>query len=248
MPKINIREEKVSGGNTIVFKDGSINLVIRLHFYDKKLYEGSIRISMGDDGIILNGDSNTINKIKTLLTKRDNLAEIAWSVLQNEYRTLEKLEDKVERLQNASISEYSQNLLRNVLYIKKNLFYTHRDYIRIRNIVENAIDEGYYTEEMQKILRDINEMIDIVEYLIEASTTAIQLMQNTLTAKMNEIMKILTVIATIMMPLGLIASIYGMNFRQMPELYWRYGYYYALSLMIIISIIMLAYLKIKKII
>ncbi len=248
MPKISISEEKVSGGNRIDFKDGSITLFIRLHFYDKKFHEGSISISTEDDEIILSGDSKTINTIKTLLTRRDNLAEIAWSVLQNEYRTLEKLEDKVERLQNASISEYSQNLLRNILYIKKNLFHIHSDYIRIRNIVENAIDDGYYQEEMHRILRDINEMIDIVEYLIEASTTAIQLMQNTLTAKMNEIMKILTVIATIMMPLGLIASIYGMNFKQMPELYWSYGYYYALSLMLAISILMLAYFKIKKII
>ncbi|TDA70533.1 MAG: magnesium/cobalt transporter CorA [Clostridia bacterium] len=59
--------------------------------------------------------------------------------------------------------------------------------------------------------------------------------------RLNEIVKVLTVITTIMMPLSLIVGIYGMNFRYMPELNWRYGYYYALGLMAAVSGGMLYY-------
>jgi magnesium transporter len=64
--------------------------------------------------------------------------------------------------------------------------------------------------------------------------------------RLNEVMKILTVITTILMPMTLIASIYGMNFKFMPELEWHYGYYSVLSLMAIIFIIVFIILKRKK--
>jgi len=246
MLEISIVQGEVSGGNRIILNEN--RLILRLHFYDKEFLQKSISISQEYERITIKSSEYVIKKIKNLLTRRDSLGQITWCIIQNEYRTLEKLEEKVEKLQNASIHEYSSALQRNILQIKKNLFYMHRDYLRLRNIIEGAIDKKYEIDEMHRILRDVNEMIEIVEYLVDAATTAIQLMQNTLTAKMNDVMKILTVIATIMMPLTLIAGIYGMNFKNMPELYWEYGYYYALALMLVIAVIMIYYFKIKRII
>jgi magnesium transporter len=54
--------------------------------------------------------------------------------------------------------------------------------------------------------------------------------------RMNEVMKVLTIITTIFVPPGLIAGIYGMNFRNMPELNWRYGYPFALCLMLVLAL------------
>jgi magnesium transporter len=59
-------------------------------------------------------------------------------------------------------------------------------------------------------------------------------------------MKVLTMIATIFMPLTFIAGLYGMNFKFMPELEWYYGYPFALSIMFVIAILMLVYFKRKK--
>ncbi len=248
MPDIAIVTENVSGSNRIIIRDGEIAVIIRLHFYDKEFSQGSVELQEGKNGVVLKASEDTLEKIKGFLVKRGNIAELAWSILQNEYRTLDHIEAKVEKLQNASIHSYSREILVNIVKIKKNLFYMHRDYIRLRNIVETAIDDNYHRREMRRILRDINEMIEVVEYLVDATTTAIQLMQNTLSSKMNEVMKILTVIATIMMPLTLITGIYGMNFRNMPELYWSYGYYYSLTLMAIIALVMVIYFKRKGII
>jgi magnesium transporter len=64
--------------------------------------------------------------------------------------------------------------------------------------------------------------------------------------KTNEIMKVLTIIATIFIPLTLIAGIYGMNFKYMPEMEWRYGYPMALIVMLVIGIGMVVYFKRKK--
>jgi magnesium transporter len=59
----------------------------------------------------------------------------------------------------------------------------------------------------------------------------------------NEIMKVLTIFSAIMLPLTLIAGIYGMNFANEPELHWRFGYWYALGLMTITAVIMLIWFR-----
>ena len=64
--------------------------------------------------------------------------------------------------------------------------------------------------------------------------------------KMNEVMKVLTIIATIFIPLTFIAGVYGMNFHNMPELNWRYGYPVALSAMAAVVVIMITYFKRKR--
>jgi len=64
--------------------------------------------------------------------------------------------------------------------------------------------------------------------------------------KMNEVMKVLTIIATIFIPLTLIAGIYGMNFRFMPELDWQFGYQFSLLVMLTLGIVMVIYFRIKK--
>jgi magnesium transporter len=63
---------------------------------------------------------------------------------------------------------------------------------------------------------------------------------------MNEVMKVLTIIATIFIPLTFVAGIYGMNFEFMPELKWHWGYFASLSVMLVIAIIMALYFKRKK--
>ena len=248
MPNIDIVTAQVSGKNRFAVRQGVKSITINLHTYDENLEKHPMEISEEKNRIVIRGDEKITEKVKSLLIKRDSWGQVVWSVIQNEYKTLDKMEDRIEKLQNASIHNYSRDVLQNVLSMKKSLFHMHRSYIRLRNVIETIIGENYEKKEMEKTLRDINEMIDIVEYLIDSSTTAVEIMQNTLSAKMNEIMKILTIIATIMMPLTLITGIYGMNFENMPEIRWEYGYYYSLLLMLVIAILMLWYFKKKRMI
>jgi magnesium transporter len=63
---------------------------------------------------------------------------------------------------------------------------------------------------------------------------------------MNAVMKVLTIIATIFMPLTFLAGVYGMNFKHMPELEWRYGYFMLWGVMLVIAIWMLIFFRKKK--
>jgi len=247
MVNVKLVEEKVSGPIRF-FKEKNPRIIINLHlFYHDSVESYPVDIEGINNEIMIMGDKKILEHLKSHLIRRETWTDVLWSVIQSEYVTLDRVEEKIEKLQNASIHAYSKKLLGDILKMKKSLFHMHRDYIRLRNIVEDAIDEGYERKGMSRIYRDVNEMIDIVEYLIDGATMAIEIMQNTLSSKMNEIMKILTVIATIMMPLTLITGIYGMNFRNMPELKWEYGYYYSLLLMFAIAILMLFYFKKKRI-
>lgn len=91
------------------------------------------------------------------------------------------------------------------------------------------------------------QLLDMVEIHREVASGLLDLHLSSLSTRMNEIMKVLTIIATIFMPLGFIAGLYGMNFDpeaspfNMPELHWRFGYPFALALMLAVALGMLAY-------
>jgi magnesium transporter len=69
---------------------------------------------------------------------------------------------------------------------------------------------------------------------------------STISNRLNEVMKVLTIIATIFMPLTFIAGVYGMNFKYMPELEYRWGYFCVLGIMFVVALLMLRYFKKKK--
>lgn len=100
----------------------------------------------------------------------------------------------------------------------------------------------YYRNIYDNLLR-LNDIIGTTRDII---TGAMEAYVSVVSNRLNEIMKTLTVIATIMMPLTLIASIYGMNFKHMPELESKYGYPLIMAVMISLSVMMLVYFKRKK--
>jgi|SRR5690625_27057 len=98
-----------------------------------------------------------------------------------------------------------------------------------RDLHDNCIQVAENVEVYREMIRSVTDM-----YI------------STLNNKMNEIMKVLTIMATIFIPLTFIAGVYGMNFENMPELNWKYGYYYVLGFMLIITLLMIWYFKRKK--
>ncbi|PIN79599.1 magnesium and cobalt transport protein CorA [Candidatus Woesearchaeota archaeon CG10_big_fil_rev_8_21_14_0_10_34_8] len=102
--------------------------------------------------------------------------------------------------------------------------------------------EIYFRDTYDKIIQLNDRLETLKEEVANIAETHTTLVSN----KMNEIMKVLTVIATIMLPLSVIGSIYGMNFRYMPELTWKYGYPSVLGFMALIAISMLIYFRRKK--
>ncbi len=121
-----------------------------------------------------------------------------------------------------------------------------------RNIIlelsERIIE--FYPHEMKMYFMDIYDHLfrvaDIIDTYRDIIAGTMEIYLSTISNRMNEIMKVLTIIATIIFPLTLITGIYGMNFRYMPELYWRYSYFFVLILMGLISGVMIIYFKRKR--
>ena len=99
-------------------------------------------------------------------------------------------------------------------------------------------------------LRDVYDhtiqVIDTIETYRDMLSGLLDLYLSTVSNKMNAVMKVLTTIATIFIPLTFIAGIYGMNFEFMPELHWRWGYPVGLAFMLLIGIVMLIFFRRKK--
>src|SRR5262249_16561844 len=103
------------------------------------------------------------------------------------------------------------------------------------------------TAETRLFLRDLYDhavqALEIVESMRETAVSALEVYGSGPNRRLNEAVRVLTVIATIFIPLTTIASIYGMNFKHMPELEWRYGYAWALGLMLASAVGMITYFK-----
>jgi magnesium transporter len=96
------------------------------------------------------------------------------------------------------------------------------------------------------VYEHIIQVIETTESFREVLSNIFDIYQSSVANKMNEVMKVLTVIATIIMPMTLVSGIYGMNFEHMPELSWPWGYPFALGLMGLLAGGMLAYFRKKK--
>jgi magnesium transporter len=90
------------------------------------------------------------------------------------------------------------------------------------------------------------QVADTIEMYRDTLSGLMDIYLSSISNKLNEVMKVLTIISTIFIPLTFIAGVYGMNFRNMPELLWPNGYFIVLGVMGIVTVIMLAYFRKKK--
>ena len=157
---------------------------------------------------------------------------------------LSKTEDKV-------LKDPDKEIINNIFTIKKKTYKLKKIATKQRELLGALSRQSpFVTKKAAPYFRDsYDTMTQMDEQLASAAENILSLLEVHLTMntkRTNEVMKVLTIIATIMMPLTLIASIYGMNFKFMPELYWKYGYYAALAIMATIGLVMIIYFKRKK--
>jgi len=180
------------------------------------------------------------------------LCSILDNMVDNYFPIINSFDDKVDDVSDELFRDPEKTTLNKIYNLKNDIMFLRRtvgpqlDTINmlLRGNYEfiTASHIAYFRDVYDNLVR-LNDIIgtsrDIITGALEAYTSVVSY-------KLNEIMKTLTVIATIMMPLTLIASIYGMNFRNMPEIASKYGYPAAMGLMLLIAIVMLCYFKRKK--
>lgn len=179
------------------------------------------------------------------------------AVLDDYFPILERYGEKLEALETDVIYHPDSEHIAALHDMKRSLLTLRRSIWPHREMVNSVIrDENpLISAETRVYLRDTYDhsiqLMDVVETYREIASGLVDVYMSSVSAKLNEIMKVLTIIATIFMPLGFLASLYGMNFDRsaspwnMPELGWRLGYPFSLLLMSGAAIGMLIYFRRK---
>lgn len=174
------------------------------------------------------------------------------AVVDNYFVVMEDIADKLELLEDKLFEETDNRLLYELQQHRKQIVNMRRSVYPLREVVNklNRAEFGVISEDTERFFRDLYDhtiqIIETIETFKETVSSLKDVFMTGVSNKMNEIMKVLTLIATIFIPITFIAGVYGMNFEYMPELTWEYGYISAWGLMIIMGGAMLVYFKKKK--
>ena len=178
------------------------------------------------------------------------------AIIENFYITIEAKEEEIEKILLESKSSDNPIIVEKIEKIKEVMHFLKRSLIPLRDALFaiktikdddefNNIEQSsfvFFSRLHQKSL----ELLDQIEYDMGSLDSASNFFYTAQNHKMNEVMKTLTVISSVFLPLTFIAGIYGMNFKHMPELNYQYGYYTVIGLMFLIVMVMLFYFKKKK--
>jgi len=176
----------------------------------------------------------------------DTIVDNYFGVVEDFGERIEDLEDQLFDMNPSDSSTQDiQSLKKEILRIRRNVFPMREVISRLEKTEHPFIDDKtreYFRDVYDHIVQ-INENIEIYRDMVWG---LMDMYMTTVSNKMNNIMKVLTIIATIFIPLTFLVGVYGMNFDHMPELHMKYGYYIVWTIMITIFIIMLYFFRRKK--
>lgn len=178
------------------------------------------------------------------------------AIMENFYITIESEEDKVEALINLSKTNTNLSVLEQIEKHRDNYNFLKRSIIPLRDSlysiksikddnIFNAIEPNNFTF-FERLHQKSLELLEQIEYDLITLDSAANFFFSSQSHKMNEVMKTLTVVSVFFMPLTFIVGVYGMNFDNMPELHWQYGYFIIVGVMALLLLGMIYYFKKKK--
>jgi magnesium transporter len=174
------------------------------------------------------------------------------NIVDNYFISLEALEEEIESLENELIQRTPPATLSKIHSLKRKLIFIRKSLSPLREAISalERSDSLLIGESTEIYFKDIFDhviaIIDSVETFRDMLSGMLDIYLSSVSNRLNEVMKVLTIIATIFMPLTFIAGVYGMNFKHMPELDWRWGYFGVLGLMLVVALSMIFYFKKKK--
>lgn len=173
-------------------------------------------------------------------------------VVDTYFLIMERLEDNMEDIEEGIVDREGHKVMGNLREVRKRLISIRRAVWPLREVMNHVQKQElpfiepstriYFKDLYDHVLR----IIDTLELMKETSTALADSYQTELSNDMNSVMKVLTIIATIFIPLTFIAGIYGMNFQHMPELVVPWAYPAVLGVMLIVALVMLIFFKYKK--
>lgn len=162
---------------------------------------------------------------------------------------LDELSDRIDEVEDHIFGNFTSEAIQTIFYSKKQLIHLRRCVAPLREVFNTLLRREvplfqektylYFQDVFDHVLR-VTDTIDSMREMLSSTMDAYLSISGN---RMNLIMKRLTSISTLLMSVTLIAGIYGMNFQIMPELEWKYGYVFALSLMLAVGAVLFVFLR-----
>ncbi len=241
-------------------------LVLKMFYFDenRRIREEQISLLLGPqfvisfqerEGDIFDPVRERIKNEKSHVRKMgpDYLAyALVDAIVDNYFTILEVLGEEIENVQEELVVDPTTEMLQVIQTLKREVITLRRSVWPLREVV-NKMERGesvLIKESTSIYLRDVYDhtirVMDTIETFRDMLSGMLDIYLSSISNKLNQIMKVLTIIATIFIPLTFITGLYGMNFRNMPELAWEWGYPVVLVVMGGIGIFMLFYFKKEK--
>jgi len=174
------------------------------------------------------------------------------AVVDHYFVVLEKLGEKMDAFEDSITGDPLPGTLQSIHNLRRELTFVRKSIWPLREVISflEKLESNLIQNSTFIYLRDVYDhtiqIIDTVETYRDIISEMVDTYLTSIGNRTNKIMKVLTIIATIFIPLTFMAGVYGMNFKHMPELEWRYGYFGALLLMLTVGVTMLTYFKKQK--
>jgi len=173
-------------------------------------------------------------------------------IVDSYYHVLDKIGEQIEEIEETIQESSSRNHFPRIQSIRKELIFLRKALYPLRDAISKLVkdESGFIHEDNIRYYSDVYDhvihLIDSLDTYQDLTAGLTDMHLNTQSNRMNEVMRVLTIISTIFIPLTFIVGVYGMNFDNMPELHWHRGYYEVWGVMIFIACAMMIFFKYKK--
>lgn len=174
------------------------------------------------------------------------------SIIDNYFVILEKLGEQIELLEDELLDNPTPDTLGELHALKNEMIFLRKSAWPLREVSNNLLrgESNLITKSTQIYIKDVYDhtiqVIDTIETYRDMLSGMLDIYLSSISNRMNEVMKVLTIISTIFIPLTFLVGVYGMNFQYMPELSWKWGYPVLWCIMATIGISMFFYFRRKK--
>jgi magnesium transporter len=171
------------------------------------------------------------------------------TVVDSYFSVLEDMEEEIDACEESLVNRPTSAILKTIQGVKRSMIVLRKAVWPLREAVASLerSESPLIAESTNIYFRDVYDhtiqVMDTIETYRDSLSGMLDIYLSSLSNRMNEIMKVLTIIATIFIPLTFIAGVYGMNFEYMPELKWRWGYFIVWGVMIFIALFMLKWFR-----
>ncbi len=206
------------------------------------------------EGDVFNQIRERINKKGSRFRKlgNDYLAyALMDAVVDNYFSVLENIGERIESMEEKLIGNPDPKTLNEIHKLKRELIFLRKSVWPLREVISTIQrgDSRLFGKKTQMYLRDVYDhtiqVIDTIETYRDMVSGMLDIYLSSVSNRMNEVMKVLTIFASIFIPLTFVAGLYGMNFKYMPELDWEFGYPMVWLVIILMSSTMLIYFRRK---